>query len=87
MQAEAKLDGIHILRTSESKARLPAADTVRGYRKPSEGERAFQCLKGIDLLVRPIHHRDEQRVEAHIFCSAGLLPGMGYAQGLGVPAV
>jgi transposase len=67
IQAEAKLDGIYILRTSESKERLSAEDTVRSYKSLSEVERAFRCLKGIDLLVRPIHHRDEQRVEAHIF--------------------
>jgi transposase len=67
LQAEAKLDGIYILRTSESKQRLSAEDTVRSYKRLSEVERAFRCLKGIDLLVRPIHHRDEQRVEAHIF--------------------
>ncbi len=30
-------------------------------------ERAFRCLKGIDILVRPIRHRDEQRVKAHLF--------------------
>ena len=27
----------------------------------------FRCLKGIDLLVRPIRHRTEDRVPAHIF--------------------
>ncbi|MDJ0873356.1 MAG: transposase, partial [Gammaproteobacteria bacterium] len=30
-------------------------------------ERAFRTLKGLDLRIRPIHHRDEQRVRAHIF--------------------
>ena len=30
-------------------------------------ERAFRCLKGVDLLVRPIRHRTEDRVPAHIF--------------------
>ena len=30
-------------------------------------ERAFRCLKGIDLRVRPIHHRTEDHVRAHIF--------------------
>jgi len=33
----------------------------------AEVERAFRCLKGIDLLVRPIRHRSEERVPAHIF--------------------
>jgi transposase len=33
----------------------------------AEVERAFRCLKGIDLLVRPIRHRPEDRVPAHSF--------------------
>lgn len=64
---EAKLDGIYVLRTSEPAERLSAEDTVRSYKRLAEVERAFRCLKGIDLLVRPIRHRTEQRVPAHIF--------------------
>jgi len=64
---EAQLDGIYVLRTSEPVERLSAADTVRSYKRLAEVERAFRCLKGIDLLVRPIRHRTEERVPAHIF--------------------
>jgi transposase len=67
IQQEAQLDGIYVLRTSESQQRLSAEDTARSYKGLSQVERAFRCLKGIDLLVRPIHHRDEDRVRAHIF--------------------
>ncbi len=67
IEQEAKLDGIYVLRTSESKERLSAEETVRRYKSLSEVERAFRCLKGIDLLVRPIRHRREDRVPAHIF--------------------
>lgn len=65
--AEATLDGIYVIRTSESAERFSAADTVRTYKSLSQVERAFRCLKGIDLLVRPIRHRTEARVPAHIF--------------------
>ena len=64
---EEKLDGIYVLRTSEPGERLSAEDTVRSYKSLAEVERAFRCLKGIDLLVRPIRHRTEDRVPAHIF--------------------
>jgi len=64
---EAKLDGIDVLRTSEPVERLSAEDTVRSYKSLAEVERAFRCLKGIDLLVRPIWHRTQDRVPAHIF--------------------
>ncbi len=56
-----------VLRTSEPAARLSAEDTVRSYKSLAEVERAFGCLKGIDLLVRSIRHRTEGRVPAHIF--------------------
>jgi transposase len=67
IEQEEKLDGIYVLRTSEPVERLSAEETVRNYKSLAEVERAFRCLKGIDLLVRPIRHRSEDRVPAHIF--------------------
>jgi len=67
IEQEEKLDGIYVIRTSEPRQRLSAEDTVRSYKSLAEVERAFRCLKGIDLLVRPIRHRTEERVPAHIF--------------------
>ena len=67
IEREATLDGIYVIRTSEPPSRLSAADTVRSYKNLAQVERAFRCLKGIDILVRPIRHRDEQRVKAHLF--------------------
>jgi len=64
---EAALDGLYVIRTSEPATRLSAADTVRSYKRLAQVEHAFRCLKGIDLLVRPIRHRDELRVRAHLF--------------------
>jgi transposase len=67
IRQEENLDGIYVLRTSEPAERLSAEQTVRSYKSLAEVERAFRCLKGIDLLVRPIRHRTEERVPAHIF--------------------
>jgi transposase len=63
---EELLDGIYVVRTSEPSERLTAADGVRSYKRLALVEQAFRCLKGIDLLVRPIHHRIAERVRAHI---------------------
>ena len=63
---EEMLDGIYVIRTSEPAERLTAADGVRSYKRLGLVEQAFRCLKGIDLLVRPIHHRTPDRVRAHI---------------------
>jgi len=65
--AEAALDGLYVIRTSLPAERLAAADTVRAYKQLSDVERAFRSLKTIDLKVRPIRHRLEERVRAHIF--------------------
>jgi transposase len=66
IQEEESLDGIYVIRTSEPEERLTAADGVRTYKRLGLVEQAFRCLKGIDLLVRPIHHRTAERVRAHI---------------------
>jgi hypothetical protein len=65
--AEAALDGIYVIRTCLPKKQLSAADTVRSYKALAQVERAFRSLKTVDLKVRPIHHRLETRVRAHIF--------------------
>lgn len=67
IKKESELDGIYVIRTSEPAERLSAADTVRTYKSLSQVERMFRCLKALDLLVRPIRHRTEERVPAHIF--------------------
>lgn len=64
--SEAALDGLYVIRTSLPRQRLDAADTVRSYKLLSNVERAFRCLKTMDLKVRPIHHHLERRVRAHI---------------------
>jgi hypothetical protein len=64
--AEARLDGIYVLRTSVPSEMLGTEDAVRAYKDLAKVERAFRCLKTVDLHVRPIHHRLETRVRAHV---------------------
>jgi transposase len=66
IQQEEDLDGIYVIRTSEPAKELPAADCVRTYKRLTLVEQAFRCLKSLDLLVRPIRHRVDPRVRAHI---------------------
>jgi len=63
---EGHLDGIYVIRTSEPVQRITAEDTVRAYKSLAQVERAFRTFKGVDLLVRPIYHRTEDHVRAHI---------------------
>jgi hypothetical protein len=64
---EAALDGLYAVRTSLPKATLADAEAVRAYKSLAQVERAFRCLKTVDLHIRPIHHWLEQRVRAHVF--------------------
>jgi len=65
--AEAATDGIYVVRTSLPAETLGDAETVRSYKSLSLVERAFRCIKTVDLQVRPIYHWLEGRVRAHEF--------------------
>ena len=65
--SEAALDGVYIVRTSVPATQMAAPECVRSYKSLANVERAFRSIKTIDLKVRPIHHRLENRVRAHIF--------------------
>jgi transposase len=67
--AEAALDGLYVIRTSVAQTDMTPEQAVLNYKRLAEVERAFRTLKGIDLKVRPIRHRLEARVKAHIFLS------------------
>jgi hypothetical protein len=66
VEAEASLDGIYVIRTSVPKESMSSEDAVRNYKRLSRVERAFRATKTVDLHVRPIYHRTEARVRAHI---------------------
>jgi transposase len=67
IEAEAALDGIYILRTSLGATEVEAAEVVRAYKGLEHVERAFRTFKGPELEIRPVHHRLEDRVRAHVF--------------------
>jgi hypothetical protein len=64
--AEAALDGIYVLRTSVPADHLDAPGVVTAYKQLSHVERDFRHIKADDLALRPIHHRLEDRVKAHV---------------------
>lgn len=65
--AEAALDGLYVIRSCVGPDKLNSEDLVRSYKLLAGVERAFRTMKSVDLQVRPIHHRLEDRVRAHIF--------------------
>ena len=64
--AEAALDGIYVLRTSVAATDLDSPQVVSSYKALAQVERAFRAFN-TDLDIRPIRHRTEERVRAHVF--------------------
>jgi hypothetical protein len=66
IDAEAALDGIYVLRTSVPADRLDPPSVVTAYKNLAHVERDFRSIKTDDLDLRPVHHRLEDRVRAHV---------------------
>jgi hypothetical protein len=66
IDAEALLDGIYVLRTNLTTEQSDAATTVRSYKSLARVERAFRCMKTVDLEIRPVFHWTAPRVRAHV---------------------
>ena len=71
IDAEANLDGKFLLRCSDPK--LSAEDIALGYKQLLEVERGWRDMKQI-IDLRPVYHRVEQRIRAHVLlCWLALL--------------
>jgi hypothetical protein len=66
IDAEARLDGIYVIRTPVPAEELDAAGTVTAYKMLKYVERDFRHIKSDDLGLRPVFHRLEHRVKAHV---------------------
>ena len=64
--AEAAIDGIYVVRTSLPVETCDDLTTVRSYKSLAMVERAFRCIKTVDLQVRPVYHWLADRVRAHV---------------------
>jgi hypothetical protein len=68
---EARLDGKYLIATSDP--HISAEDAALGYKNLLEAERGFRDLKS-NLLLRPVFHRLEHRIRAHVLlCWLALL--------------
>jgi transposase len=67
IDAEARLDGIYVVRTNLKAPSLDDSATVRAYKSLAQVERAIRSIKTVDLHIRPIFHWTPPRVRAHVF--------------------
>jgi hypothetical protein len=63
---EAALDGLYVIRTPVPASELDAPGAVTAYKNLSRVERDFRHIKSDDLDLRPVYHRLEERVRAHV---------------------
>jgi hypothetical protein len=66
IDAEAALDGFYVLRTPVPAAELDGPAVVAAYKNLKYVERDFRSIKSDDLDLRPVFHRLEERVKAHV---------------------
>jgi hypothetical protein len=66
IEQEAALDGFYVLRTPAPAAELDAPAVVTAYKNLKYVERDFRSIKSDDLDLRPVFHRLEERVKAHV---------------------
>ena len=67
IDAEARLDGIYVIRSSLTSTDIGTEQAVEAYKSLSQVERAFRTVKTARLKVRPIHVYNTNRVRAHVF--------------------
>lgn len=67
VKKEQQLDGCYIIRTEISGEKLNKSEVVEGYRNLQKVEQAFKNLKTVLLELRPMYHKTDDRLKAHIF--------------------
>lgn len=67
IRKEAALDGLYVVRSSVDKQLMSSDRLVETYKSLAKVERAFRCLKTVDLSLRPLYHRNEDRIRSHVF--------------------
>lgn len=67
IREEAALDGLYVIRSSVDAKVLDSDEVVATYKRLANVERAFRCMKTVDLSLRPIYHRNDERIRSHVF--------------------
>ena len=67
MAAEQRLDGCYIIRSDVSSESMGKDDIVAGYKALGGVERAFRNMKTVQLEIRPVYHKSDERIKAHAF--------------------
>ncbi len=64
---EKSLDGCYIISTDVDKAQMNTVEVVNAYKSLTFVERAFRNLKTVQLEIRPVYHKHDDRIRSHVF--------------------
>jgi len=64
---EKKMDGCYIITTDVSRAQMDTLAVVKAYKSLTFVERAFRNLKTVQLEIRPVYHKNDDRIRSHVF--------------------
>jgi transposase len=64
---EQLLDGCYIITTTVTADQMKTAEVVGTYKSLAFVEQAFRTLKTVALEIRPVYHKKDDRIRAHVF--------------------
>lgn len=64
---ERRFDGCYIISTDVEKAHMSTLEVVKAYKSLAFVERAFRNLKTVQLEIRPVYHKNDDRIRCHVF--------------------
>ena len=64
---EQRFDGCYIIHTDVEKEHMDTLDVVKAYKSLAFVERAFRNLKTVQLEIRPVYHKNDDRIRGHVF--------------------
>ena len=67
IDAEERFDGCYIIVADVPPQQMAKAQVVASYKKLSFVENAFRNLKTVQLEVRPVYHKKDDRIRSHVF--------------------
>jgi transposase len=65
--AEQAFDGCYVIKTTVASSSMTAQEVVKAYKSLGQVEQAFRHMKSVSLEIRPVHHKTDERIKAHVF--------------------
>ena len=65
--AEQALDGCYVIKTDVPESRMTSREVVAAYKSLGQVEQAFRHMKTVSPEIRPVHHKTDERIKAHVF--------------------